>query len=118
MCTQITPDGGTSTILLHRGVKQTDPLSPLLLNAVLEPLLLALEGLIGHNINEGCAVSSLAFADDLVLLAETPEQAKNQQLAAEKYEGHLESKERFAIQRYLLIIGKKKNMQVLWHTFT
>ena len=34
-------------------------------------------------------------------------------LAAAKYEGHLESKERFAIQRYLLIIGKKKNMQVL-----
>ena len=29
------------------------------------------------------------------------------------YEGHLESKERFVIQRYLLIIGKKKNMQVL-----
>ena len=36
----------------------------------------------------------------------------------EKYEGHLESKERFAIQRYLLIIGKKQNMQVLSHTFT
>ena len=34
------------------------------------------------------------------------------------YKGHLESKERFARQRYLLIIGKKKNMQVLWHTFT
>ena len=31
--------------------------------------------------------------------------------------GHLESKERFAIQRYLLIIGKKQNMQVLSHTF-
>jgi len=29
-----------------------------------------------------------------------------------------ESKERFAIQRYLLIIGKKQNMQVLLHTFT
>ena len=29
------------------------------------------------------------------------------------YEGHLESKERFAIKRYLLIIGKKQNMQVL-----
>ena len=29
------------------------------------------------------------------------------------YEGQLESKERFAIQRYLLMIGKKKNMQVL-----
>jgi hypothetical protein len=36
----------------------------------------------------------------------------------EMYEGHLESKERFAIQKYLLIIGKKKNMQVLSHTFT
>jgi hypothetical protein len=34
------------------------------------------------------------------------------------YEGHLESKERFAIQKYLLIIEKKKNMQVLSHTFT
>ena len=33
------------------------------------------------------------------------------------YKGHLESKERFAIQRYLLIIGKKQNMQVLSHTF-
>ena len=29
------------------------------------------------------------------------------------YEGHLERKERFAIQRYLLILGKKQNMQVL-----
>ena len=34
------------------------------------------------------------------------------------YQGHLESKERFAIKKYLLIIGKKKNMQVLSHTFT
>jgi len=34
------------------------------------------------------------------------------------YEGHLESKERFAIKKYLLIIGKKKNLQVLSHTFT
>jgi len=34
------------------------------------------------------------------------------------YEGHLESIERFAIKKYLLIIGKKKNMQVLSHTFT
>ena len=32
------------------------------------------------------------------------------------YEGHLESKERFAIKKYLLIIGKKKNMQVFNHT--
>ena len=35
-----------------------------------------------------------------------------------KYEGRSESKERFAIQRYLLITGKKQNIQVLSHTFT
>jgi len=34
------------------------------------------------------------------------------------YEGHLESKEHFTIKKYLLITGKKKNMQVLSHTFT
>jgi len=34
------------------------------------------------------------------------------------YEGHLESKERFVIKKYLFIIGKKNNMQVLSHTFT
>ena len=35
-----------------------------------------------------------------------------------KYEDRSESKERFTIQRYLLTIGKKQNMQVLSHTFT
>ena len=43
------------------------------------------------------------------------EQIKENKLegACSIYEGHLESKARFAIQRYLLIIGKEKNMQVL-----
>jgi len=34
-----------------------------------------------------------------------------------RYEEQLESKERFAIKKYLLIRGKKMNMQVLSHTF-
>jgi len=34
------------------------------------------------------------------------------------YEWYLESKERFAIKKYLLTIGKKTNMQVSSHTFT
>ena len=41
-----------------------------------------------------------------------------QKLQLQLYKGHLESKERFAIKRYLLIIGKKQNMHVLSHTFT
>ena len=44
--------------------------------------------------------------------------ATNKRTQVFMYEGHLESKERFAIKKYLLIIGKKKNMQVLSHTFT
>jgi len=35
-----------------------------------------------------------------------------------KYEGRSESIERFAVKRYLLIVEKKENMQVLSHTFT
>ena len=36
-------------------------------------------------------------------------------LKPHKYENRSESKERFAIQRYLLIIEKKQNMQVITH---
>ena len=39
-------------------------------------------------------------------------------LFVETYVGRPESKERFAIQRYLLIIEKKQIMQVLSHNFT
>ena len=42
----------------------------------------------------------------------------NEKWMGREYVGHLESKERFAIKKYLLIIGKKKDMQVLSHTFT
>ena len=87
--TTFTADGGEATICLQRGVKQGDPMSPLLFTAVLEPLLLALEAQPGFSINEDSAVSSLAFADDLVLLAETPEQARHQLLTAEAYLGGL-----------------------------
>jgi hypothetical protein len=56
-------------IQIKRGVKQGDPLSPLLFNVVMEPLILQLERQEGFRINNGCKVSSLAFADDIVLLA-------------------------------------------------
>ncbi|KAH0818596.1 hypothetical protein GEV33_004195 [Tenebrio molitor] len=52
----------TVIMRLQRGVKQGDPLSPLLLNGVLEPLLLQLESLPGYGIGEFANVSSLAFA--------------------------------------------------------
>jgi hypothetical protein len=39
-------------------------------------------------------------------------------LVAVLYVGYSESKERFAIKKYVLIIGKETNMQVVAHTFT
>jgi len=48
----------------------------------------------------------------------TPLQKPGTSTVYKIYEGRSESKERFAIQRYLLIIGKKQNMQVLSFTFT
>jgi hypothetical protein len=87
--TTITADGGETTTRLRRGVKQGDPMSPLLFTAVLEHLLLALEAHPGYTIDEGSAVSSMAFPEDLVLLAESPEQAGRQLLAVEAYLGGL-----------------------------
>jgi hypothetical protein len=45
------------------------PLSPFIFNAVLEPLLLQLEEMNGYRINNDTKVSSLAFADDLILVS-------------------------------------------------
>jgi ribosomal protein S15P/S13E len=86
---------GISTIIKHRkheiklqikqGVKQGGLLSPLLFNAVIEPLILQLERQQGFSINNDCKVSSLAFADDIILLALDVPEAKNLLEKTERY---------------------------------
>jgi hypothetical protein len=77
---------------LQRGVKQGDPLSPFIFNAVLEPLLLQLESLPGYKVGELASVSSLAFADDIFLIATDVPQASALLRATEEYLGRLEMK--------------------------
>ena len=63
--------GSTSPIQFNRGVRQGDPLSPILFVAVMDELLVELNnGPAGGSVADGYRVACLAFADDLLLLAD------------------------------------------------
>jgi hypothetical protein len=70
---------------IRRGVKQGDPLSPLIFNAVIEPLLIQLEEMQGYQLNSDATVSSLAFADDIILVAPTDSDAAQLLRRTEEY---------------------------------
>jgi hypothetical protein len=73
-----------------RGVKQGDPLSPLLFNACLDPLLEELQReTTGIKINSDNKVSVLAFADDVILLGKNEKEAQEQINILNKYLGTL-----------------------------
>ena len=58
-------------ISVNRGVRQGDPLSPMLFNSVIDLALRKIDDAIGVGLGSN-KLSCLAFADDLVLLASTP----------------------------------------------
>ncbi|KAJ7428232.1 hypothetical protein WISP_01485 [Willisornis vidua] len=70
ICTRITSkEGETEPIRIKVGVKQGDPMSPLLFNLALDPLLCKLEEIgCGFQKNKE-TITAMAFADDLVLLS-------------------------------------------------
>jgi hypothetical protein len=74
---------------IRRGVKQGDPLSPFIFNAVLEPLLLQLEEMQGYELRNDVKVSSFAFADDIILVASNASDAGNLLRRTEEYLGDL-----------------------------
>ena len=56
---------------MTRGIKQGDPLSPVIFNLVIDQLLRSLPQECGFTYN-GKTVRAMVFADDLVLLADSP----------------------------------------------
>ncbi|CAM4540926.1 unnamed protein product [Lepidochelys kempii] len=66
-------EGETTVVPIRSGVKQGCPLSPIIFNLAMEPLLRAISnGADGFNLHSE-RVSILAYADDLVLTADDPE---------------------------------------------
>ncbi|KYO40233.1 hypothetical protein Y1Q_0019438 [Alligator mississippiensis] len=64
-------NGFTPPISIKSGVKQGSPMSPLLFNIAMDPLIAKLET-IGQGVKVGSAsLATLAFADDLVLLSDS-----------------------------------------------
>lgn len=69
--TDISHPEGPINVPFCRGIKQGDPLSSLLFNVVMDPLLEQLEAMRGYCTPDGTNISVLAFADDLILVSDS-----------------------------------------------
>lgn len=63
--------GEERVVKVQRGVRQGDPLSPLLFNLIIEQCIKGLDDDVGYEIDE-TRINGLAYADDVILMAHTP----------------------------------------------
>lgn len=73
----LTPYGPTTPFTITRGVKQGDPLSPILFIIFFNPLLTTLNQQEGYRFSATQSITNLSFADDLHLLSESESQMQN-----------------------------------------
>lgn len=62
--------GQNVTVQVNRGVRQSDPLSPVLFNLVMESVIKTLNKDVGYQIGE-VKVNGIAYADDVILTAQS-----------------------------------------------
>lgn len=75
-----TSKGRTKAIKIRAGVKQGDPISPILFNLCMEPIIREFKKTFKNPLNiRGLEISILAFADDLVIVAKNAEEMCNAQ---------------------------------------
>ena len=67
----------TRPIRQRRGLRQGDPLSPILYNLMLEPLLRSFQQkLTGYKLNNTISLTCMAYADDTILFINSPEELR------------------------------------------
>ncbi|KAA3673246.1 uncharacterized protein DEA37_0011154 [Paragonimus westermani] len=74
---------GTDFVTCKRGVRQGDPLSPLLFIMAMDEVLRGALPELGYSIGS-CVVDAIAYADDLVLFAENPARLQEKLLVAQQ----------------------------------
>ena len=80
---------GNIEIELRQGVMQGDPLSPLIFNLAIEPLLERLQTTSGTKV-QGYNLTALAFADDITSLTNTTDEGCKQLQRVSGYVGQLD----------------------------
>ena len=76
-------DKASKDIIFRRGVKQGDPLSPIIFNLVLDELIESMcQSGEGIEVGDGRKVPTIAYADDLLLISDTAKSAQRMLKAA------------------------------------
>ena len=111
LTTTIEYDESRTEVSLKRGVKQGDPHSPFIFKAIVDPLLEQFEQMKGYMIDESHSILELAFADDLILLANTKDKAQKLLNQNESYLNNLRMRLRLRnVHRLKSVAGRIRGM--------